>query len=205
MHRRLAAVLLAVGVLVAGCSDDHPLGPPIPSGATNIGGPALTSAPPPPPGWDPKEVVPQTQQQAQDTVVDYLKRTLQDLPPGTVLDSAGYAGAGHNSWCEDEPKDPKRAPVHFQTIGDLKVPGMDPDTIIDKAGDAWRSWGWHVFERDGFNKPNQFGYGPDGYRLQIEAANPSTYPPTLMASSPCFSGDVAREDVPFPPQLTEGG
>jgi hypothetical protein len=65
----------------------------------------MASAPPPPTGWNPKDIVPSTQQQAQDTLVDYLRRTLAALPPGTVLDSAGYAGFGHNIGCEDEPKD----------------------------------------------------------------------------------------------------
>ena len=96
--------------------------------------------------------------------MDYLKRTLQALPPGTVLDSAGYAGAGHNSWCEDEPKDPgqraRRCTSRRSAI--WKVPGMDPETIIDKAGDAWRSWGWHVFERDGFEQlPTSSGTGSE--------------------------------------------
>ena len=69
---------------------------------------------------------------------------------------------------------------------DLKVPGdVDPKALIAKVGDTWRSWGWYVFEHDGFNKPNQFGYGPDGYRLQIEMSNPPSYPPTLTAISPC--------------------
>jgi hypothetical protein len=128
----------------------------------------MTSAPPPPHGWSLQEVVPHSEQQAQDTLIDYLKRTLATLPPGTVVDSDGYASSGQTSWCEDEPKDPKNAPVHLQTTGDVKVPGgMDPKVLIAKVGDVWRSWGWYVFERAGFKQPNLFGYGPDGYRLQI--------------------------------------
>lgn len=159
----------------------------------------MASVPPPPPGWSPKEVVPQSQQQAQETVLNYLQRTLRALPSGTVIDSAGYVGNGKNMWCEDEPDDPKTVPTRFQTIGDLTVPGgMDTDALVRRVGDTWRSWGWYLFERDGFTKPNRFGYGPDGYRLQIQAANPPKYPPTLQASSPCFPGDVARDDVAFP-------
>ena len=159
----------------------------------------MTSAPPPPQGWLLKEVVPQSQQEAQYAILGYLKRTLAVLPPGTVVDSHGYVGSGQTAWCEDEPKDPTKAPVHVQAVGDVKVPGdMDPKTLITKIGDAWRSWGWYVFERDGFNKPNQFGYGPDGYRLQIEMANPPSYPPTLTAISPCFPGNLGRDDLRFP-------
>ncbi|EHB58728.1 hypothetical protein MycrhDRAFT_1164 [Mycolicibacterium rhodesiae JS60] len=159
----------------------------------------MTSAPPPPPGWSLKEVVPQSQQEAQDTVLGYLRRTLAVLPPGTVMDSHGYVNPGQAAWCEDEPKDPKNAPVHVQTLGDVKVPGdMDAKTLIAKVGDVWRSWGWYVFERDGFNRPNQFGYGPDGYRLQIEMANPPSYPPTLTAISPCFAGNLVRDGASFP-------
>jgi hypothetical protein len=206
LPRRLAAASLATAALLGGCSDKSGLGPSVPSGATEIGGLPVTSAPPPPAGWNPKDVVPSSQQQAQDTLVGYLKKTLQALPPGTVLDSAGYAGAGHNIGCEDEPKDPKTAPVHFQTIGNVTVPGAtDRNAVINKVGDIWRSWGWYVFERDGFTKPNQFGYGPDGYRLQIMAANPPTYPPTLEGSTPCFPGDIANDDVAYPPQLTANG
>ncbi len=159
----------------------------------------MTSAPPPPPGWSVEEVVPRSEQEAHDTILGYLRRTLAVLPPGTVVDSDGYASSGQTAWCDDEPEDPTNAPVHLQTVGDLKVPGdMDPKALIAKVADTWRSWGWYVFERDGFNKPNQFGYGPDGYRLQIEMANPPSYPPTLTAISPCFPGNLARDGVSFP-------
>jgi hypothetical protein len=48
--------------------------------------------------------------------------------------------------------------------------GNDPNNVIAKIGDIWKSWGWYVIERDGFQKPNRFGYAPDGYSLQLEAA-----------------------------------
>jgi hypothetical protein len=59
-------------------------------------------------------------------------------------------------------------------------PGVDPDVIIAKVGDIWKSWGWYVIEREGFYKPNRFGYAPDGYSLQIMASQPG-YPPSLEA------------------------
>lgn len=159
----------------------------------------MTSAPPPPPGWNPKDVVPQSQQQAQDTLRDYLTRTLRDLPAGVVLDATRYGSAGNNSWCDDEPADPKNAPSHFQTVGDLTLPpGTDPDAIVQRAGDIWRSWGWYVYQRDGFRQPNQFGYSPDGYRLQIVTPGRPGYPPTLSGSTPCFPAAIAHDGVPFP-------
>ena len=196
---RCVATLVLLVVVAAGCGDDGQLGPPVPTGATDIGGPPVTSAPPPPPGWNPKDVVPQGQQQAQDTLMDYLTRTLRKLPKGTVLDATRYGSAGHNSWCEDEPDDPKNAPTRFHTSGDLEFPaGTDLDAMVKRTGDIWRSWGWYVFERDEFRKPNEFGYGPDGYRMQIVTAGRPGYAPTLSGSSPCFPADIARDDVPFP-------
>lgn len=195
----VVATCLLTLAAVPGCSDDSPLGPTVPGGATEIGGPPMASAPPLPPGWDPNEVVPRSQRDAQDTVKQYLERALKPLPAGTVLDATRYGSAGHNSACDDEPRagDPL---VRFHTTGDLKLPsGTDAAAVIGQAGDIWRSWGWYVLERDGFPKPNRFGYGSDGYRLQIEIANPPNLPPTLMASSPCFSGDFSSDDdIPFP-------
>jgi hypothetical protein len=147
--------------------------------------------------------VPQTQQQAQDTVVGYLKRTLAGLGDGAVLDASRYGSAGHNSWCEDSPADPKNAPTRFHTSGDLNLPpGADLDAMVRRTGDVWRQWGWYVYERDGFRKPNQFGYGPDGYRMQIVAAAKPGYAPTLSASTPCFPAAVARDGIPFPITVT---
>lgn len=56
-------------------------------------------------------------------------------------------------------------------------------------------------ERDEFRKPNQFGYGPDGYRLQIVSASPTSFPPTINAISPCYPGTIARDDIAFPIQI----
>ncbi|BBZ06870.1 hypothetical protein MDOR_10390 [Mycolicibacterium doricum] len=197
--RRFTAVLTLLSLVAAGCGDDGKLGPPTPTGATDIGGPSVTSAPPPPPGWSPKDVVPQSQQQAQDTLLDYLTRTVRQLPKGSVLDATRYGSSGHNSWCEDEPKDPKNVPTRFHTTGDLTVPaGINADALVRQVGDIWRSWGWYVYERDGFRTPNEFGYGPDGYRLQIVTAGRPGYAPTLSGSSPCFPGEIAADGIPFP-------
>ena len=130
---RVANWWLVTVVAVAGCGGGSSLGPPVPSDATEIGGPPVASAPPPPAGWSPKDVVPTSQQQAQDTLVGYLKRTLHALPPGTALDSTGFSGPGHNIGCDDDATD-KGAPVHFQTIANVTVPGNpNPTTTIKKG------------------------------------------------------------------------
>jgi hypothetical protein len=160
----------------------------------------MTSAPPPPPGWKLQTIVPASQQQAQDTVIGYMKKTLRELPTGTVFDRSRYVGSG-NTPCNDEPTG--IPPNEFSDMRDAVFPpGNDPNAMIAKTGDIWKGWGWYVFERDGFRKPNRFGYAPDGYSLQIVAANPPGYPPTITGVSPCFPGNLARDDVPVPEILT---
>lgn len=148
--------------------------------------------------------VPESQQQAQETVLGHLRQTLAALPPGTVLDATRFAGAGHNSYCDDDGSGPN-APMRFHTIGEVKIPG-DPDVtgVVTAVGDLWRSWGWQVAERDGFRTPNRFGYSPEGYRLQIVTAALPGYPPTMQASSPCFPQRIARDDLPIPDVLNGG-
>lgn len=138
-----------------------------------------------------------SQQQIQDTVLGQLRRTLAALPPGTVLDSTRFAGAGHNSYCDDDDSGAS-GPMRFHTIGDLRTP--DGADAVAAVGEIWRGWGWQVVERDGFGKPNRFGYAPDGYRIQIVSAR-TGYPPTVQASSPCFPRRIARDDIPVPEVL----
>lgn len=193
---------LVVSVVIAGCGDDGKLGPPTPSGATDIGGPIMTSSPPPPPGWQLKEVVPQSQQQAQDTLLGYLQRTINDLPPGITFDARRFGGVGGgNIGCDDNATTPD-AQTRFDAAGDLKVPsGTDSAALIQTVGEVWRSWGWYVYERDGFRKPNQFGFGPDGYRLRIIVAARAGYPSGLEGSTPCSPGTLAHNDIQFPAVL----
>lgn len=186
--RILAIVMTGLCLAVAGCGTDTPGS----STSTGTGGSPVNT------------VVPQSQQQAQDTVYSYLKRTLDALPPGTVLDATRYGSAGMTGYCDDNDSTPT-APRNFRTIGELKVPaGTDNTAAVAKVGDVWRSWGWHVIERDEFRKPNQFGYGPDGYRLQIVSASPNTFPPTMNANSPCYPGTIARDDISFPMKIASG-
>jgi hypothetical protein len=180
----IAGVVLAIA-LVTACGHHSPI----------LGGPPMSSAPPPP-GWKVRPVIPTSQQQAQDTVIGYLKKTLHTLPAGTVFDRSRYAGSG-NTPCNDEPTGVP--PNEFSDMRDAVFPpGTDLDAMIAKTGDIWKGWGWYVLERDGFRKPNRFGYAPDGYSLQIVAANPAGYPPTITGVSPCFPGELARDDLPVP-------
>jgi hypothetical protein len=197
------AAALLMALLAASCGHPGRLGPPIPTGATVLGGPEMTSASPPPPGWTERPVVPASQQQAQDTLIGYLRKTLQSLPTGIALDANRYSGGTNTPPCQDV--ETGVSPNSLTTIGDLQLPpGVGPDVVISSAGEAWKGWGWYVVERDGFYKPNRFGYGPDGYRLQIHAAPQPVYSPTLQADSPCFSADLPSDRSPFPMILTAG-
>lgn len=193
---------VAISALMA-CGHSSNLGPSVPTGATQIGGSPMTSAPPPPAGWQQHAATPTSQQQAQDTIVGYLKKTLAALPPGTTLDATRYGGAGSNAPCQDNPTGPGKPPTEFSTIGDLKLPaGSNPSDVIAQIGEIWKRWGWYVIEREGFGKPNRFGYAPDGYSLQIEAANPPGAPPTVNGTTPCYPGELQRDDIAIPEILT---
>ena len=111
------AILLVIAI-VAACGQHRPPEPPLPSG---------------------RPVVPTSQQQAQDTVLGYLKKTLEALPTGTVFDRARYAGSG-NTPCNDEPTGVP--PNEFSDIRDaLFPPETDPEAMIAKAGEIWQGWG----------------------------------------------------------------
>ncbi|MCV7195120.1 hypothetical protein H7J74_01270 [Mycobacterium angelicum] len=155
----------------------------------------MESRPPPPPGWKLQPVIPKSQQQAQDTVIGYLRKTLQALPPGTTLDASRYSSGATVAPC----KDVANSPMELATNGDMTLPpGTDTNSIVAKAGDIWKSWGWYVYERDAFYKPNRFGYSPDGYVLQIIARYKPDYPPGLQGISPCFPRDLPDDRSPFP-------
>lgn len=161
----------------------------------------MQSTPPPPPGWKLQPDIPKTQQQAQDIVIGYLRRTLQSLPPGTTLDTSRFSGGTNTVPCKDEVSG--TPPLEFSTTGDLKPPpGIDLTSIVSMIGETWKSWGWHVYEREGFYKPNRFGYAPDGYSLSIEATSRPGYPPTLGGVSPCFPANLPNDRSPFPTVLT---
>jgi hypothetical protein len=101
--KALTAVMTALSLALAACGAGDPATPPgIGDSTVNI-------------------VVPQSQQQAQDTVYGYLKRTLDALPPGTVLDATRYGSASITSSCDDNDSSPT-APRNFSTHGQLKFP-----------------------------------------------------------------------------------
>ena len=169
---------LLVSAIVAACGQHRPPGPPVPTG---------------------RPVVPTSQQQTQDTVLGYLKKTLAAFPSGTVFDRARYAGSG-NAPCNDEATGVP--PNEFSDIRDAMFPpDTDPDAMIAKVGEIWQGWGWCVCERTGSAKPNRFGYAPDGYCLQIVAAGHNKNPPTITGVSPCFPGELVRDDIRVPAAL----
>ncbi|OYN76157.1 hypothetical protein CG716_22665 [Mycolicibacterium sphagni] len=142
--------------------------------------------------------IPTSQQEAQDTLTAYLQKTVDALPKGTSLDGTRYIVGDGTAYCEDNPSGPD-APVHVEDWRDMNLPpGTDFNAIISQTGDIWKQWGWKVIERDGFTKPNRFGYGPDGYILQIEARPDPKFPPSLVGSSPCFSGNLKSNRVTKP-------
>jgi hypothetical protein len=145
--------------------------------------------------------VPASQREARDTVLQYLQRTVDGLPPGTTLDSTDARG-GANLSCNDDYTGTGSGPTEYIVATHVIAPtGLKPTDLIAKTGELWRSWGVKVVERDGFEKPNQFGFPPDGYGIQIEAAYPADYPPLLTVICPCFSGALRQDGIPAPPAV----
>lgn len=153
----------------------------------------------------PSPKIPTSQQEAQDTVLRHLQDTVNALPPGSSLDGTRYVAGGDTRFCDDDPSGPD-APVRFSDWRDIQMPPQDDyKQVVLDVGDLWESWGWQVIEREGYDKPNRFGYAPDGYVLQITASYPPTYPPSVIGASPCFPGNL-RADIPRnPPVIKQGG
>lgn len=189
--RIAVAVALAAALLSAACGSDSFVAEPKDRAMTSV---------PQPPAFTVQPVVPESQQQAQDTVLDYLRKTVQELPSGTVLDRSRYPGPNNVPCGDDIAGIPDN---QFYDMREAKFPpGSDIAALIERTGQIWTGWGWRVVQRDGFRAPNRFGYGPDGYLLQIVAADPLDYPPTIIGSSPCFPGELARSDIALPTVLT---
>ncbi|WP_236054742.1 hypothetical protein [Mycobacterium sp. SM1] len=116
-------------------------------------------------------MIPTSQQQAQDTGLRYLQQTLDILPAGSDLDRTRYRIRKMTRYCANDPSGPD-APVHVEVWRDVNLPaGTDFDAMISRTGQIWQQWGWQIIERAGFEKPNRFGYTPDGYVLHLEARN----------------------------------
>lgn len=148
----------------------------------------------------PSPKIPASQQEAQDTVLRYLQQTLDVFPPGSSLDGSRYRIGRMDRYCEDDPAGAD-SPVHVEDWRDVKLPpGTDFNALISHTGEIWKQWGWQVIERDGFEKPNRFGYTPDGYVLHLEARNKVGATPFLIGSSPCYPGSL-RGDIPRNPPL----
>lgn len=148
--------------------------------------------------------IPASQGEAQKTVIHYIQQTVDALPPGTNVDGTRYAGTGSGmAYCEDEPRD-DNSPVNYAYWGDLNLPpGTDVNAMYGQVESIWKGWGWQVLERQGFEKPNRFGYAPDGYVVQIKAAYPPGSPPTIIGTSPCFPGNLRKEGAPIPTAINQ--
>lgn len=145
--------------------------------------------------------IPANEKEARDTVLKYLQMSVDALPQGSSLDGARYVVGTGTTYCDDEPKD-HSSPIHFEDWRDINLPpGTNFNAIISHLGDVWKRWGWQVLERDGFTKPNRFGYAPDGYTLQIEARPDSKFAPSLIGASPCFPGDLRDDSLPRNPTV----
>lgn len=144
--------------------------------------------------------VPASQQEARDTVLRYLQQTVDGLPKSSTLDGTRYGGS-RTFYCDDEPVD-ENSPVRFEDWRDVRLPaGAITSEVVSQIGDVWKSFGWQVIERDGFPKPNRFGYPPDGYSLQITARDDPSQAPSVIAVSPCFPGNLKDDSVPNTPPL----
>lgn len=145
--------------------------------------------------------MPASQQEAQDTILAMLQKTVDALPAGTVLDGSRYRVGTMDRYCDNDPVGTASA-VHVEDWRDVKLASdLDPDAVIAQTADVWRHWGWHVIERDGFDKPNRFGYSPDGYALHFEARNSTD--PLLIGSSPCYSNGLHTDTPRNPAMITQ--
>ncbi|WP_232518792.1 hypothetical protein [Mycobacterium intracellulare] len=101
--------------------------------------------PPTPPAPSPK--IPKSLRGAQDSVVRYLQKTVDGLPPGTVLDTSDTTG-GSNLGCDDDYTGPGPGPTEFSLFAIVIGPaGVKPADLITRAGELWRSWGIKVMAR----------------------------------------------------------
>ncbi|WP_084206643.1 hypothetical protein [Segniliparus rugosus] len=147
----------------------------------------------------------ESQQQAQETLYGYMRKTLEALSAGIDIESAHPWQGGSTGACDDR-IDQENAPVSYSDFRGIRAPaGTDYNDLILRFGDVWKGWGWRVVERSGDNKPNRYAISPDGYILSIEAGNPVGYPPTMLGRTPCFSPKLRDDHVPKPRVITRDG
>lgn len=199
MNIALVLVPLAViGVATTGCHATNEGGISSSPTTTSRSAVAEISMEPTPNAPTPK--VPASQQEARDTVLRYLQQTVDGLPKSSTLDGSRYGGS-RTLYCDDEPAN-ENSPVRFEDWRDVHLPaGATTSAVVSQIGDMWKSLGWQVIERDGFPKPNRFGYPPDGYSLQITARDDPSQAPSVIAVSPCFPGNLKDDSVPNTPPL----
>lgn len=130
--------------------------------------------------------------------MELLQKTVDVLPAGSSLDGSRYQVGTMDRYCENDPAGTTSA-VHVEDWRDVQLTNdVDADAVITQTADIWRQWGWRVIERDGFEKPNRFGYTPDGYVLHLEARDRGG--PLLIGSSPCYPNGL-QADTPRNPTL----
>ncbi|MGL6234949.1 MAG: hypothetical protein ACRC20_06355 [Segniliparus sp.] len=148
-----------------------------------------------------------SQQQAQETLYGYMRKTLEGLPAGVSIYSAHPWQGGSNSACDDR-IDQENAPITYHDTFDMKLPaGTASDALIAKVRELWESWGWRVKESEGDGNFSWYGYSPDGYQLDIMgySGRLAGYPPTFGGRTPCFPPRLRDDHVPKPRIITRDG
>ncbi|EFV12967.1 hypothetical protein HMPREF9336_02224 [Segniliparus rugosus ATCC BAA-974] len=197
----IVPVVLAAAMLLAGCAPTAP--PPPLADSESRPKHSVTTLDM---KADPMTVSPSitSQRQAQEALYGYMRKTLQGLPEGVMLDNKRYGGYGGGSTaaCDSERVDIENSPVDFADFRDMHTPpGTDYNALIARVGDIWKSWGWQVEERESDDKPSRYGHSSDGYSLRIQSAG--SYEPTLVGSTPCFPAHLRDDSVPQPRVITK--
>jgi hypothetical protein len=112
---------------------------------------------------------------------------------GTAFDTGDYSGTGDNNhFCDDKFSGPGKPSMNLGTAGDIAFPaGTSLCAMIVMTGDTSRSWGWYVYQRDGFEKPDQFGYAPMATTCRLWRPSPSTIRRPLVRHHPAL-GERSR-------------
>lgn len=201
MANRTLVLAALAALFVAGCAS--PLPGPAPSHAPVAARPTrapATRTPTPASTPPPSPIVvrtPQDQQNAQDGVDRYLVQTLDALPKGTTLDGTRYVDGPGAVICD-------QATVRVQDQRDVDTPtDTDVTRLVATTGDLWRQWGWTVDDADDQGRADRVGHTPDGYTVQIEAAQDPKQRASMVGSSPCFSAGLRQNDIPRTPVIEQ--
>jgi hypothetical protein len=202
-NRTVVLAALAVLFAVAGCGSPAqgpaPSHPPVAARPTKA--PAAAPRTPSPASTPPPSPIvvktPKDQQDAQGGVDTYLVQTLDALPKGTTLDGTRYVDGPGAVTCDD-------GGVRVQDQRDVDTPtDTDYTRLVATTGDLWRQWGWTVDDADDQGRADRVGHTPDGYTVQIEAAQDPKQRPSMVGSSPCFAAGLRENDIPRTPVIEQ--